>query len=285
MTPQSIEQLAGRLTVFIRHIGAGKRFAEGFVFARAEQVHLDTELVERPPEIGGEARQPFQAHGAIGRKMYLIGHRGEVIRSLSEMLAARQHRFARSLEIDDGGAQFVIFGKPGSLEVVGFQHEHLDARIVARGAHGFEQAGQHRFFLALVGQQIPGRIDIALFDQIADGPHEQRRATGHGRRGLRENEDDRHERRQREQIHPEPACVVDEPPKKTQQPAKVSEQNHEGFPSAWPGRRKIRSHTPYPRRRPRFSNLVSGLCPGRGAKPSAVFSSALADRISSIHSA
>ena len=186
--PQPVEEVAGGLAVLVGHVAAGEGLGEGLVFADAEHVHLDAELVERVLEVGAVARQAAQQHEAVGRQVELVGHRGEVVLRLGEALAARQHRLARGLEVGDRGAQLGELGEAAADELVGLDHQRGDARVVARRAHRLDQVGEAHLSRRRPpgAQQRQRRLELGLLDDRAHRPQHQRGPRRHLGLGVEE---------------------------------------------------------------------------------------------------
>jgi hypothetical protein len=123
MRPQAVEKIAGCAAVLVGHVTAGEGLGEGLVLAHAEHMDLDPKCIERTAKIGRIARQATQQHEAVGRKLHLVGNRGQIVLALGEALAAREHRAPGGLEVGNGCAQFGQLGQAGRLEIVGLEHQ------------------------------------------------------------------------------------------------------------------------------------------------------------------
>lgn len=178
--PQSVEQVARGLAVLLRHVVAGEGLGEGLVFADAKHMHLHAQRVERLLEVGAVARQAVQQHEAVRRQMQFVRHRGEVVLPLGEALAAREHRLAGGLEVNNRLTQFGELGEAASHQLVGLDDQGLDARIVLRHPDRLEQVAERSLprRRAAGRQQIERPLEHRLFDKAAGRAQQQRRSSG-----------------------------------------------------------------------------------------------------------
>ena len=129
---------------FGRLVVAYIRFGERFVFADAEQMHVDAEPVERLLEITAIRREAGEQHAFFAARMQqdAVGVRGEIVLALRHAVGDRNDFLAGGLEAVERRTDFAQRRQARALDVVGFDDDAFDVRIVRGRVDGAQDVAQ-----------------------------------------------------------------------------------------------------------------------------------------------
>ena len=116
--PQRIEHISLRLQRRARRRVQHKGLSGRLVLAHADQIGLNTQLVQGIFIVIAPAAQAFDRHRAQGVQQHLAGMGGQVILALVVARRPGNHRFARGLEALDGRRRLAQGHQTATLEVV-----------------------------------------------------------------------------------------------------------------------------------------------------------------------
>ncbi len=210
---------------FFRRIGCAVedvRFARRLERADPDQVHVDAELVERVLEVAAVVREAFEQYRAVRIEQDPVRVCGEEILVLVHAAGDRDDLLAGSAEAVERHADVAQGRKSRAVDLVGNQHDALDACIFRGRADHAQQVAQLHFLDAVaseVGQRALGRIGAVLLDDRAFRIEHQRgaRAKGRARCEQRAEEPDQHD--QENQVEDQQAGEVERVPQAAEEAA------------------------------------------------------------------
>ena len=174
--PEVAQPVSVRGLGLVRHVVAQEGLHRRLVFADAEHVDLDAELVQRLLEIELPARQAFDRHQAKRIDADVARLRGDQVVALLVVGSVGVDRLARCLEAGDGGAELLQLGQAGTGKAVLADHREADA-VVGRGAfQRLDEIAQQRLRGLLAGEflgEALGGVEVDLLDQRAAGGDDQ----------------------------------------------------------------------------------------------------------------
>jgi hypothetical protein len=251
-----------------------------------EHIDIDAELVERLVEVQMVRGKADHADGSARIDVRLVGLRHQEVLLLRRVAAEGQHLLAaRAKRLDRSGDRLEL-GEATAREVLGVEHQYLDAIVGGRRADRIDQVAHQRLGLVISGQRadraLPGTAG-QLLDQTAFGTDEERRLRRHERQRLTRGDQQHGEDREQQQQVQDLAQAVEHPPQQSQQPTQPR-HTHPGTPhphGRW-SRTSVSGRTPRandasrPRARLAAPNAWAprGWAPGRLAQ---TFSSIRAD--------
>ena len=136
--PERIDHPLVLLAVLRAGVAAGERLAGGLVFAVADQLDVDAELLQQVAEedhLRADAGQRRVAADAVGH-IDLVGHGSEVVGARAQAFEVGDDGFAaRGAEVLERLAQLLEVGYAGGV-AVGAEINVLDRRVFGGGVHG-----------------------------------------------------------------------------------------------------------------------------------------------------
>ncbi len=202
---------------FGRLIVADIRFGERFVFADAEQMHVDAEPVERLLEIAAIRGEAGEQHAFFAARMQqdAVGVRGEIVLALRHAVGYGDDFLAGGLEAIERRANFAQCRQPGAFNVVGFDDDAFDVRIV-RGRIDRAQDVAQLHFAHFLAEQSAERalcgVGRVLLDDVALRIEHQRGVVFDFRTAHAHRDDEHHDDDDEDDIHDEPSREIDQRP-------------------------------------------------------------------------
>ena len=136
--PEAIYHSLHLLAVLGAHFVLNEHLAGRFVFAVADQLNLNAQLVQKVLDEYSLGADTHHHSLAVGVHNHLVGHGCQVVREHSVILCISHDGLAAGAETGQCGAEFLCVGC-GELQIVGVQINELDGGICGGCVNGADR--------------------------------------------------------------------------------------------------------------------------------------------------